>query len=320
MERLTIDDLQAAAAEWDAQVEKSAGIDHWCSATDWVLPLFETWGQPPAVVLRDRNLGWAAFGWVDLSDGRALVGLDPVWGFAAPMVGPDAGSLAEAVAATLDDVMEWDAIFLSGLVRGGPMDRGVVAAFGRRHRLLAGADSPRCVADLADGADAWWGRRSERFRRNVRRARAAASTAGLSLVVVDDDCPDAVMDRMGAVESTSWKGMEGSGIVEERMGSAYRRIARRLGAGGRMRACIAVLDGTDVGYVLGGVRGDTYRGLQISYAATLGHLSIGHLLQDHEVQRVAKEGITRYDLGMDLEYKRRWADSTEVTRTLVAVR
>ena len=184
MQRLSIDDLRAAAPEWNQCVAETPGIDEWCSSTDWVLPLFDTWGHEPAVILRDPVLGWAAFGWTDLSDnaqspqsaqppwyGRALVGLDPVWGFASTMVGPQPSALAEAVARALDDIVDWDAVFLTGLVPGTPMDQAVVEAFGRRHRLFAGPESPRCVADLSSGVEAWWARRSERFRRNLRRAR-----------------------------------------------------------------------------------------------------------------------------------------------------
>lgn len=327
VQRLSIDDLRAAAPEWNRYVAETPGIDVWCSSTDWVLPLFDTWGQAPAVILRDPALGWAAFGWADLTEGthshshgRALVGLDPVWGFAATMVGPQPSALAEAVAGALDDIVDWDAVFLTGLVPGTPMDQAVVEAFGRRHRLFAGPESPRCVADLSSGVEAWWARRSERFRRNLRRARELAFTSGVTMHVMDQEDPDVVMDRIATIEDTSWKGMEGSGLSEERMASAYRAIAHRLSADGRMRACIATHNDIDVGFILGGVREATYRGLQISYAATARHLSIGHLLQDHEVARVATDGITRYDLGMDLEYKQRWADTTELTRTLVAVR
>ncbi len=327
VQRLSIDDLRAAAPEWNRYVAETPGIDVWCSSTDWVLPLFDTWGQAPAVILRDPALGWAAFGWADLTEGthshrhgRALVGLDPVWGFAATMVGPQPSALAEAVAGALDDIVDWDAVFLTGLVPGTPMDQAVVEAFGRRHRLFAGPESPRCVADLSSGVEAWWARRSERFRRNLRRARELAFTSGVTMHVMDHEDPDLVMDRIATIEDTSWKGMEGSGLSEERMASAYRAIAHRLSADGRMRACIATHNDIDVGFILGGVREATYRGLQISYAATARHLSIGHLLQDHEVARVATDGITRYDLGMDLEYKQRWADTTELTRTLVAVR
>ena len=333
MQRLSIDDLRAAAPEWNRCVAETPGIDEWCSSTDWVLPLFDTWGHEPAVILRDPVLGWAAFGWTDLPDnaqspqsaqppwyGRALVGLDPVWGFASTMVGPQPSALAEAVAGALDDIVDWDAVFLTGLVPGTPMDQAVVEAFGRRHRLFAGPESPRCVADLSSGVEAWWARRSERFRRNLRRARELAFTSGVTLHVMDHDDPDVVMDRIATIEDTSWKGMEGSGLSEERMATAYRAIAHRLSSDGRMRACIARHNDMDVGFILGGVRGATYRGLQISYATTARHLSIGHLLQDHEVIRVATDGVTRYDLGMDLEYKQRWADTTELTRTLVAVR
>ena len=320
MDRLTFDDLESSVDAWDAAVDATSGIDRWCTSSYWALPVFETWGNHPADVFHAPDIGWAAFGSVELPDGRARIGPDGVWGFASCMVGPDAPRLAEAVARALDQLNDWDAVFMTGLLTGGALDRAVIEAFGRRHRLFAGPESPRCVAELADGVDAWWGRRSERFRRNLRRARAAALAEGLELRVLDDCPADEVMDRILALETQSWKGREGSGLVDPRMASAYRSIAGRLGAADSLRVCVAVLDGHDVGYVLGGVRAGTYRGLQISYSADHRSMSIGHLLQDHELHRVAAEGVQRYDLGMDLEYKRRWSDTLEVTRTIVAVR
>ena len=76
----------------------------------------------------------------------------------------------------------------------------------------------------------------------------------------------------------------------------------------------------DAGYILGGVIAGRYRGFQISYTEAAEPHSIGNLLQLHELRRLAAEGVTIYDMGMDMDYKRRWADQEMTTHTVMVVR
>ena len=43
-------------------------------------------------------------------------------------------------------------------------------------------------------------------------------------------------------------------------------------------------------------------------------------LQAHEVARLCADGVGRYDLGMDIPYKRNWGEQLVTTRTLLVVR
>ena len=84
VELLTIDDLRRSVDRWDAAVDVTPGIDRWCTSSLWAVPVFDTWGREPSLVLHDsgpRGECWAAFGSADLPEGRALIGLDGVWGF-----------------------------------------------------------------------------------------------------------------------------------------------------------------------------------------------------------------------------------------------
>ncbi len=98
----------------------------------------------------------------------------------------------------------------------------------------------------------------------------------------------------------------------------YRPLALRLGD--RLRTVFARHQGTDVGYILGGVRHDTYRGFQFSFDDRFGHLSLGGLMQVRQIEHLCAEGIATYDLGIDLDYKHRWADESRDTLTLVVLR
>jgi CelD/BcsL family acetyltransferase involved in cellulose biosynthesis len=106
------------------------------------------------------------------------------------------------------------------------------------------------------------------------------------------------------------------------MARFYRALAVRFGPVGGLRGGFARLGGVDVGYILGAVRGDTYRGLQLAHDQAVAPLSVGNLLQWHQLVAVADEGVARYDLGMDMPYKVAWADErlALTTRTLVVVR
>jgi Acetyltransferase (GNAT) domain len=318
MDTTTFKTLQQQRQAWDQAVDVTPGVDRWSTGSDWAFSTHETWGTGPEVVLHDPALGWAAFGRLTAEGADCLIGLDPVWAYACPFVGADPNSLIKAASDELSRLPGWDVLFLTGLWPDSEMFDAVISGFGRRHQLYRGPDAVRCVIDLNQGIERWWDGQSERFRRNLRRARRAAE-GHVIFEVCDGWRPAALMERLVAIERQSWKGREGSGIVESTATAGYHQIVERL-VPDRLRACIAVRDGKDIGYILGGVRGSVYRGLQLSYVVEASDLSIGHLLQDHELHRVAAQGLTKYDLGMEMDYKQRWTSSTEATSTIVVRR
>ena len=91
-------------------------------------------------------------------------------------------------------------------------------------------------------------------------------------------------------------------------------------ARGEQRTIFARRNGTDIGFILGAVFQAEYRGLQFSYDDTYSHLGIGGLLQYHQVIDLVAEGVGRYDLGTEMDYKRKWAEDIVETEMLVVVR
>lgn len=318
MERIDLATVVAARDEWDRAVDCTDGVDRWSSGSDWAFAAHATWGQGPELILRNES-GIGCFGRIAADGADALVGLDPVWAFSSPIIGHDPASFAPAVADELHHETDWDLIFLTGMVAGSSLDSACIQAFGRRHQLFAGPSAMRLVADVSD-IEWWWAERGDKFRRNIRRARRNAAAHGLVIDVIDDNDVALLMTRLMAVEAGSWKGQEASGLLGGEMADFYTSMAVPLQLNGRLRAAVAVLDGVDVGFILGAVRGTTYRGLQVSFTAGFESLSIGHLLQDHEIHRVASSGVARYDLGMEMPYKYHWASSTEETRTVIVRR
>lgn len=316
--RIDADDLGRAARAWDAAVDRTEGADEFCSASAWSFSAAESFPEAePPVVLTDGQ-SFAGLRARTAEDGaRLLVGLDPVWGFATPLVGhPLVAARLVAGRLALED---HDIAVIAGQRDDGLLLHGIVRVLGDQRRLLRGPAEQRLQVDLRHGVDGWFSRRSARFRQQLRRIRAGAEDAGVEVVDCSAMPPDQAMDRVLAVEARTWKAGEGTGLTSPDLADFYRRMAWRLGATDQLRLLIARLDGRDVGYVLGGVRARTYRGLQLSYVEEVRHLGIGHLLQLHQLEALQGTGIDTYDMGMDMPYKRRWADRVDETFSVLVV-
>lgn len=302
-------------------------IDRWCSGPDWVLPVHTGFAPDADTVLLDlggeHGQGFALLARYRLTDGRnMLAGLEPLWGFASPLIGTDIGAVATSVAEHLVTDPTWDVLVLPGMPlpdRPTAFTPRVVRAMGSLGQIRIGEGITRQVADLTGGYEAWHARRSRTFRRNLRQATERADREGVTYHDVAGD--HAVFDRILAIERRSWKGADESGITSPEMRVTYGAMVARLAARGRLRAHIARCGGVDVGYIFGGVRAGRYRGLQLSFVQEAASLSVGHLLQAHQLQRLtADDEALSYDLGMDFEYKRRWADEAVTSFTIVVDR
>ena len=104
------------------------------------------------------------------------------------------------------------------------------------------------------------------------------------------------------------------------MRAFYAAMLPRLCALGQQRTIFARQHDRDVGYIFGAVMGDEYRGLQFSYADELSNFGIGGLLQYQQVVELCGDGVARYDLGTEMDYKRRLAEEIMETEMLVLVR
>ena len=315
--------LVADRIAFDALVDRTDGIDRFCSSTDWIVPLHRCFGTGPVVLERAGDRAALALAVLPGSPGgRLLCGLDPMWGYACPVVGPDPVAGAELVATVLRARRGRIAgVVLTGIAPGGPLAAAVARRLGRH---VAGHGEPvgRRIARLDDGLDGYLARRPRTFRRNARNATRRAGEAGVVFEWCDggDTDPVGLVERAVRAERRSWKGRQDSGLGDPAFARFYREMAAGLadaGEGRRLRAGFAVLDGHDAGYILGAVRDDRYRGLQLAYAAEAGRLSLGNLLQLGQMERLAAEGVTHYDLGQDMAYKEVWSDELFVTDTVL---
>ncbi len=318
--------LAASAAEerWcdlEEAVDATPAVDPWCSGPDWVLPVASAFApEAEPLVLEADGAGFALLARHPVqSTGDIIAGLEPLWGFAAPIIGTDLPQVSQELASWLGSQQGWDRLVLPGLPDDGDLVRTLAYHLQENGQLGIAVGITRQIINLSDGVDAWLQRRRPAFRRNLRNADRKGSEAGLSIVQLDPSASTSsdLFSRLLTIERQSWKGQASDGIASQEMGAFYQKLIQRLAKRSRLRISVAQLDGADVGYILGGVRNGRYRGLQLSYVESAQHLSVSHLLQLSEIKQLCENGVDTYDMGMDMEYKRRWSDQEETSVVLV---
>ena len=321
MESITIYQLRNRAEEHDRAVAATEGIDQFCSSLDWLLPAHEAFSPDHPLHLRVSENGFVTLArGFNPRIGRYLQPLEASWCLAAPFAGADVEALVDEFADECESrLVDWDLLYLSGIPPDTPLFRRLVATFGLRHRIGLGHRTARYVASLEGGLDDYLARRSSKFRANLRRSRRLADDQDVTYEHVHDVSENdagALYERILAVEERSWKGMSGTGILDGGMNTFYRIMLPRLARRNALRCVFARQGDRDVAFVFGGIFENTYRGLQLSYDDDLSKLSLGNLVQLEMIEALCDEGLLHYDLGSELDYKSRWAESRQETVTL----
>ena len=310
-----LDELALATPEADA----------FCSSTAWALSAHETFHPEQEPYFFESELGYLvlARGWTP-AFGRYLCPLEAMWGLASPLVGRQPLELGRQAGELLLSLKEeWDGLWLCGLSPRSHAFVGLAMALGEAHNLYMGPTTRRHVSSLVGGLDGFLERRSSSFRRNLRRAERGASAAGVVFRwerdFVDESARRAAYGQALDVDDRSWKGLSDQGLNASGMAEFYDRMTSRLAREGRLRMVFGELDGEVVAMGFGGLLGDTFRGLQMSYDDRFKSLSLGNLVQWEMVQRLAQEdtGVLHYDLGTDIGYKARWSEPGLETVALV---
>ena len=324
MRRMTLQELDEASDAYDACVSSAGLDDPFCSASWWIIPSLRAFHPariPWIVGTADGRDGFGALVFQETRLGRTLLPFESGWGLASPIVGSDPSQTASRVwDELLADAGSWNALFLSGLTRGGPVFSQLVRLAGRRHRLGLGEGTWRSMASLVGGEEGFLARRTPHFRKNLRQDLRRAGETFRFVHHTDLDEPAALeaWRTILDIEERSWKGMQGSGVTDGPMRAFYRAMIPRLAHRGALRITLAYTGETAVGYVLGGVFGDQYRGLQFSFDDVFRRLSLGNLLQWQTIRGLCAEpGIRWYDLGTEKEYKAAWAERRVETVALV---
>ena len=311
----------------DAVMRSPNNVDYFCSSTDWVLPARTAFARGARPVVLECAAGFVALMSLPLAEGGfGLLPLEASWGLACPFAGADSDAL---VAALFDVVGQHDpvahALFLSGLPIRGAVERAIHREAGRRGWISGtSATAGRSMACLRGGLDGFLSRRSPGFRAKARRERRIAAREGLTYEFCDDAPTETVAldlyERIQSVERRCWKGLTGNGIDGDPAFTFYRSMILRLAARGRLRLVFARQNDQDIAYVFGGVMGGFYRGLQVSFDDAARRLAPGVLVHLEMIERLSAEGVAVYDLGSEMEYKKRWGEREMTTHTVVVMR
>lgn len=316
-------DLAAHADDFDREIAVTPAIDRFCSSSAWILAASAALMPARAAFsFRGEHGYFAAARGVHPAGFPYIEPIELAWGLASPLVGRDPQALAEEVVPVLAGRRDWQLAILAGMTADGPQRIALERALPGRWERRRGQPTTRHVASLDGGIDGFLSRRSRDLRKSLRRSLRAAVDQHVTFesVRVGSDGATALYDRIQTVEATSWKAREGVGISAGSMRAFYAHMLPRLCQLGQQRTLFARRDGRDIGYILGAVAGDEYRGLQFSYDDDHADLGLGGLLQYHQILELCVDGIARYDLGTEMDYKRRWAEDVMETEMLVLVR
>ncbi|MEO8705986.1 MAG: GNAT family N-acetyltransferase [Kofleriaceae bacterium] len=316
-------DLAAHADDFDREVALTPGIDRFCSTSAWVLAAASSLMPPRAPFsFRGTHGYFAAMRGVHPAGFPYIEPVELAWGLAAPLIGRDPEALVEEVITVLAARRDWQLAILSGHTANGPHRRALDRVLPPRWERRRGTPTIRHVASLDGGLDGFLSRRPREVRKSLRKSVRAAARDGITFesVRVPADQAAQLYDRIQAIEARSWKALEGVGIAQGQMRAFYGAMLPRLCAFGQQRTVFARAGDRDIGYILGAVFEGEYRGLQFSYDADHAASGIGGLLQYHQVAELCTEAVGRYDLGTEMDYKRRWAEDIMETEMLVLVR
>lgn len=316
-------DLAEIADDFDREVAATPAIDKFCSTSAWILAASAALMPPRApFTFRGEHGYLAAMRGVHPAGFPYIEPVELAWGLAAPIVGREPELLVEEIVALLAARRDWQLAILAGLTATGPQRRALDRLLPPRWERRLGTPTTRHVASLEGGVDGFLARRSRELRKSLRKHARAALEAGVTFesVRATRDEATALYDRIQRVEASSWKSREHVGISAGPMRAFYAGMLPRICARQQQRTIFARLGERDIGYILGAVFEGEYRGLQFSYDDGHAQLGIGSLLQLEQVTELCAEGIGRYDLGTEMDYKRRWAEDVMETEMLVLVR
>ena len=318
MTRLTLAEFRTRSGEYDAAVALSRKESPFCSSSLWQLAAHDHLHRIPAEnrhFIVEESGSWLAF--VEREQPGIFYPFEAAWMFGCPLV----GAINETIDLLERSSREWlggaAGFCISGVPLGGESHSKLrlIEPVARHYQEFPTTDS--MILDLDDGIEAWLSRRSKKLRRTLHQAEEVSD---VEVVSFGQENPEELFQRILEVQKQTYKWGEGSDIFQfPEYAAFYRSLLGDLHRRGQLRLLFAKSGGTDVAYIFGGIAGNTYRGLQMSYIEEFRSQGLGNRLQSENIRRCAGEGITRYDLGMHAPYKERWADRREVNTGIFIV-
>lgn len=273
-------------------------------------------GEAGALTLRDASDGaLRAVLPLVTSAGWARVPANDHTPAVAPVAdGPDAlAALAEAVVRLAPAVrvtpLDADHPFREALRRAAGARRGIVRerTVLRSPYALVPDEGPLALV-------------SRSLRKELGRHRRRLEGLGALTLEVSRGAEDGcrALDDLLRIEAMGWKGAGGTAIAADVAARAfYAHVTDWAAATGRLRLAVLRLDGRPVAAELDLAEGDALHSLKTGFDPEFAKQGPGHLLVALLLERLAPEGVKRYEMLGDADaYKMRWTDRVHEMREL----
>ncbi|MBQ7608153.1 MAG: GNAT family N-acetyltransferase [Desulfovibrionaceae bacterium] len=304
---------------WFAAAGKSELPDPCCSEPPWVVSYHRAISPDRRVLLLSEHGNLVCLAEErDLRGKVFLVPLESSWLYDRPLLGQDPLPLFfKAVALLEEEYEQVPDIILGGMWPHYPLCNELVVHLGHVFSFYRLCRMEQGAASLEGGLDGFLANRSANFRQKLKKARRKTADIGVHFERI---CPTSEQEasttyaRMLAIEERSWKGLSGTGIVDEAVRSFYALLLCDLAQTGRARVIIARKDERDIGFIFGGFSGTIYRGQQFSFDQDFAKYSLGNVLQYETIRWLTEDGCMRYDMGPvtgpKMGYKSHWTELT----------
>lgn len=308
-------------ARFDSLLLSTDGIDSFCSSSAWAESSRRAFMPNSQLAVYRHRSAMAVFAVTQMPEGhRMLLPLDATWTLGSSIAAVDASrDVPGLISQILEDRFVIDFCIISGIRPDSVLYQVVVKALAEKLVPVTHMrPAHRSVANISEGFDAWFSRRSSKFRASIRRAKRATHSPNIRVKYLStSSISPALMRTFHDIETRSWKGEAHTGITEQSMADFCENFLKLTAENSQTRVVLAYDEQTPIGFVLGAVSQDGYRGAQMSFDNAYRKLGLGNIMQIKMIESLIDSGVVTYDLGSSMPYKLRWADFEDRTNSLL---
>jgi len=151
-------------------------------------------------------------------------------------------------------------------------------------------------------------RLSSKYRTDFRRARRRAGRIEAEMLAPTEDETPALVEAALNIERRSWKGRNGTAVLQlPGQAAFFRRYCMMKAHDGSLRLAFLRVDGQDAAMQIAVERDNAYWLLKIGFNERYARCSPGQLLIGHSIGWAAARGLTSYEfLGKEEKWIRVW--------------
>jgi hypothetical protein len=296
-------DARSVLSKWNKVALSTRQADPFCCLPSWQLSFHDAFSPNRRLLIKECSNNVIAFAEKVISpESIYLTPIEPLWFFGNPLLGRHSVDLFSDTLVDIEKIYSpiFPKIVISGIRPNGSLYRRLRKRFDGKFDFILHSSGIQCASSLHGGLDGFLSRRSSNHRRHLKKQGKRVSGNDISFErhspASNQEAED-VYSRMISVELASWKGIEQCGMAEQRPKKFYGIMMKRLAFSKSARVIFAKHEGEDIGFIFGGMAGETYRGQQFSYDEKWRTASIGNMMQLEKIKWLCEEGAKKYDMG-----------------------